>query len=190
MKSNDMEIIRFSDGAMDQQEKEIFLAQTHADPELREALETEEFIQRTLLADAAIIEQSEVFETTPGAALIERLAMTETPSRSKAIYYGIGAALLLVLLAFWLLRPNTQQQNSVGVPASPHTQQPAPSTSTPSEPAPADQGMHVPARIEQSKGNDKVETPKTQKEIDLDQDLKGKSTKIFTDPKGHMPINK
>lgn len=188
MKSNDMEIIRFSDGAMDRHEQEIFLAQTHADPELREALETEQFIQRTLLADAAIIEQSEVFETTPGAPLIERLAATATHYKSKAMYYGIGAALLLVLLAFWLLRPNTQQQNSVSVPASQQILQPAPNTLTPSQPAPVDQGVHVTAKSEQSKATDKAGTPKTQKDIDLDQDLKGKPTKVFTDPKGHMQI--
>src|SRR5579864_8804171 len=94
----ELKIARFTDGVMLPDEKNAFLAEIHTDAELREALETENTILTAIGTDAAAIEHTMMFDTAPGAPLVERLAATAVSSR-KIVYYLIGAAAILTLVA-------------------------------------------------------------------------------------------
>lgn len=188
MIDRELKITRYTEGAMLPEEKNAFLAEAQTDPELRDALEAENVIQNALHADAAIIEQNIVFDATPGAPLVERLAATTISSDKKTIYYLIGAATLLAVLALLLFRSEPPAQNPLSSPIPKQIEQSAPELTTPAQPENPAPQEHVQVKTQTSTGNVEVKTPtKAQKNIDLDQDLNGKP-KVFTDPKGHMPI--
>jgi hypothetical protein len=188
MIDRELKITRYTEGAMLPEEKRSFLAEVQTDPELRDALEAENAIQNALHADAAVIEQNIVFDATPGAPLVERLAATTVSSDKKTMYYLIGAATLLAVLALLLFRSEPPAQNPLSSPIPKQIEQSAPEVTTPAQPENPAPQEHVPGKTEIGKSNVEVKTlPKTQKNIDLDQDIKGKP-KVFTDPKGHMPI--
>jgi len=188
MIDRELKIARYTEGAMMPEEKTAFLAEAHADEELNEVLETENVIQSALRTDAAITEQSVIFDTTPGAPLLERLAMTSVSATTKSIYYIIGAAVVVVAVLALLLFRREPAQNPLSPPVPIQTEQSIPAATIPSGSANSGSAEHAHGKTERGKRHPEVKTtPQTQKDIDLDQDINGKP-KIFTDPKGHMPI--
>jgi len=188
MIDRELKIARYTDGAMLPEEKSAFLDEVHADHELREALEAENIIRNIFHADAASIEKNIVFDTSPGAPLVECLAATAASSNRKTIYYAIGAVVLLALLAFLLFRSEPPAQNPLSSPVQKQIEQSAPELTTPSQPTNLSPDKRVHVNTEIGRGKAEIKTPpQTKKDIDLDQDVKGKP-KVFTDPKGHMPI--
>jgi hypothetical protein len=186
--NSDLEIIRYTEGVMEPKEKENFLAQTGANSDLRASVETEEQVQRALQTDAELINRSEQFETSPGAPLIERLTATIARPNSKLIYYVIAGAVVIGLSIFFFLGRGNHEQNLVKPPELQSTPQNIPAEISAPSPVPElRQGQPHPKAQSKDSG---VKSPvQNQKNIDLDQDIKGKP-KVFTDPKGHMPINK
>ena len=188
MTNREMELIRFSEGIMTQQEKDVFLSEVNADPILREELQAERMINNILRADAIAVKESKIIDTIPGAPLIERLSITAVPSSSKVVYYIAGAIAFIAVLVFLYFNRNSQPLDSATRPILQINQQSAPPITSPEKPANL-QAQPEKGRITTESNKVNIEKPlPAKKDIDLDQDLKDKPVKVFTDPKGHMPI--
>lgn len=188
MIDRELNIIRYSDGTMLPEEKRAFLAGADTDPKILEEIQTENVIGDLLRSDAEIIEQNVVFDVTPGAPLVETLAATAIHSKRKIVYFIIGTVAILAVLSLLLLLRGTSVPNSATFPDQKQIQRSIPETMDSLQREPQNTSPHTRIKTEAEKANTKVKTSQqTEKDIDLDQDLKGKP-KVFTDPKAHMPI--
>jgi anti-sigma factor RsiW len=181
-------IIRYTDNALSPQERSAFESELAQSNELEREVLLEARTSEILRSDSAHLEMSTSFDAKPSAAILERLAATSPAAKSRMGYYLFGAAAIIVALFYYLLRPTDSTRelpSAPSAPIAPLTPVPQPvAPAQPTEPQATQQTQPAP-----SAKPAKAITPKPKKsrEIDLDKDL-GKP-KIFTDPKGHMPID-
>jgi len=104
------------------------------------------------------------------------------------MYFIAAAAILIAFLAFMIFRSEPTVQDHLSSPAPQQIEQSVPQPAVPPQPANLPAEEHKRAKTETGKiKSDEKNPPPMQKEIDLDQDLKGKP-KVFLNPKARMPI--
>lgn len=192
MSDRELLIARYVDAAPAEREQIVAHASLDADPALREDIEFETFIQRTLIADRDSLSQQLDLPAVSAAPL--DVLLNETPptrADNNVIYFVLAGVVLIIawLVYFLVSQPSSDQSPksapTVSQPPVVHPQQPA------VPPAPAEHTSAAASTEAASKhpSSANVHPAKTDRnQIDLDKDLV--PPKVYDDKKAQMPLKK
>ncbi len=191
MNAIDELIAKAADGALSQSEQHQIDAACAKDPSLAATITIEQRITSVLKADAASLETTPS-DNTPGAPLLQYMASSKTVSmqrKARLYYYGAAVCILLGIAAYMVSHSNTALPPAEHPVLQPIVPNPAPQVSEPAVIAPANKiDAEVRTAIKKDSVKRKPAPPVIHRPKDLDNELS--PPPVFTDPKGHMPINK